>query len=266
MASKKKITMDDVLLGRRLEEASKMKTPPEGFDVDNVEHRRLAVVYGWDFDYIPEERRNNFKIREGLVNMGDTENAFKANSFIDMLDNFPKKGNNKVKEYLSDEDVKAFNRSLTDVTLMKENLDKVTEEVFNNTEKTYNLVYGYFNMCINKNVMPTIATLCAFLGCTKKELFEYAKNLNCPSYLILSKGILLCNAFAEMAAINGAVDGRIFAFLAKNYYGMSDDTNINLKAERVDSASSVNNVETMRAIKDQLRSENSKKIIDIDDV
>lgn len=175
----------------------------------------------------------------------------KAEAF---MDGFPlKKGVSKVKEFMMDDDVKEFNMNLAKITFAKEGIDKATEELFNDNTKVYNTLVKYFEVCIVKNIMPTIATMCAFLGCSKEELYRNAGNTNCKSYKILSKGIMLCHSFIEMGAINGVVDSRTFSFLSKNYYGLKDDTNVNVRAGNIEN--DVNNVETLDAIRRQVMCE-----------
>lgn len=178
----------------------------------------------------------------------------KAEMFID---GFPiKKGVSKVKEFMMDDDVKDFNKVLAKITFEKEGIDKAVSDLFNDPVKVYNTLVKYFEVCINKNIMPTIATMCAFLGCSKEELYRNAGSTNCKSYKVLSKGIMLCHSFIEMGAINGVVDSRVFSFLSKNYYGLKDDANVIVRAGVIDN-NDVNNVETLDAIRRQVMYEES---------
>ena len=157
---------------------------------------------------------------------GGNEIDKKAEYLVDSLFMGRQKGVSKAKEFMKDEDVKEFNKVLAKITFAKEGMD------------------------IN--------------GCTKEELFKYAGNTNCPSYKVLSKGIMLCHSFVEMGAINGVVDSKVFSFLSKNYYGLKDDSNINIKAG-ISNDSTVNNVETARAIREQIMEENDKLVIDMEE-
>ena len=195
---------------------------------------------------------------------GGNEIDKKAEYLVDNLFMGRQKGVSKAKELMKDEDVKEFNKVLAKITFAKEGMDINVEEIFRNPENVFNSIVKYFETCINKNIMPTIATMCAFIGCTKEELFKYAGNTNCPSYKVLSKGIMLCHSFVEMGAINGVVDSKVFSFLSKNYYGLKDDSNINIKAG-ISNDSTVNNVETARAIREQIMEENDKLVIDMEE-
>lgn len=193
---------------------------------------------------------------------GGNEIDKKAEYLVDSLFMGRQKGVSKAKEFMKDEDVKEFNKVLAKITFAKEGMEINVEEIFRNPENVFNSIVKYFETCISKNIMPTIATMCAFIGCTKEELFKYAGNTNCPSYKVLSKGIMLCHSFVEMGAINGVVDSKVFSFLSKNYYGLKDDSNINIKAG-LSNDNRVNNVETARAIREQIMEENDKLVIDM---
>lgn len=195
---------------------------------------------------------------------GGNEIDKKAEYLVDNLFGGRQKVVSKAKEFMKDEDVKEFNKALAKITFAKEGLDINVEEIFDDPENVFNSIVKYFETCINKNIMPTIATMCAFIGCTKEELFKYAASTNCPSYKVLSKGIMLCHSFVEMGAINGVVDSKVFSFLSKNYYGLKDDSNINIRAG-ISNDSTVNNVETARAIREQIMEENDKVIIDMEE-
>lgn len=224
-------------------------------------------------DYIMED--GTPIVDTSMKSSGRGELERKSEFFIDnYLPN--KRGVSKVKEFMMDEDVKEFNKTLAKITFAKEGITIDANELFGNPNKVYNTMVTYFETCINKNIMPTIATMCAFIGCSKEELYNNAGNTNCPSYKVLSKGVMLCHSFAEMGAINGVVDSKVFSFLSKNYYGLRDDTNVNVRAGVI-SENDVNNVETVRAIREQIMSENDnvsdkfndkfndKIIIDIDE-
>lgn len=204
-------------------------------------------------DYIMEDGTPivNIDMKSNGISSNDLER--KAEAFIDNY--IPgKRGVSKVKEFMSDDDVKAFNKTIASLTFAKEALDEVASEMFKDPMKVYNTLVKYFETCINNNIMPTIATMCAFIGCSKEELYRYAGNTNCKSYKVLSKGIMLCHSFIEMGAINGVVDSRVFSFLSKNYYGLKDDTSVFVRAGVIDN-NDVNNVETLDAIRRQVMSE-----------
>lgn len=207
-------------------------------------------------DYIMEDGRPIVNID---IKSSDVTNdlARKAEMFMEEVP--IKKGISKVKDFMMDEDVKDFNKVLAKITFEKEGIDKAVVDLFNDPTKVYNTLVKYFEVCINKNIMPTIATMCAFLGCSKEELYRNAGSTNCKSYKVLSKGIMLCHSFIEMGAINGVVDSRVFSFLSKNYYGLKDDTSVVVRAGVIDN-NDVNNVETLDAIRRQVMYEEASNV------
>lgn len=163
----------------------------------------------------------------------------------------------KIKDYLQDDNVKDFNLELAKITFADVNMTTPTIDLFYDRDRINNSVITYFESCLKNNIMPTIATLCVFLGCNTKELFKYASDTRCPSSSILSKSITLCHAYLENSVVNGVVDSKVFNLLGKNYFGLSDDTNVNVKAISTNIDVS-NSSDTLNAIKEQILLENNE--------
>lgn len=197
-------------------------------------------------------------MNENTITLVNARN--KSEDFLDKVES--RKGGsgyNKMKMYMKDEDIRAFNREMASISFASNSIYKRNvSELFYDEISIKNMLTGYFDSCLSRDIMPTVASLCVFIGCTKAELYKYMNDTNCPSAKLLKKSVMLCHSFAEMGVLNGVIDSRTFSFLAKNYYNMSDDTNLKITAGVSSGNDMINNVETASAIREQIMLEHKE--------
>ena len=169
----------------------------------------------------------------------------------------------KMSEYLSQDNVKSFNR-----IVISRNFDKLEErhknksqQVFNNYDECLCDVEDYFKLCDKYNIIPTIASMSLYLGVNKETIYQYANNpkmYECSN--ILKTAIQTCQAYHENAFISGEIPPVAFIFYAKNYYGMKDQTDVRFNQDNQDNT--ILNSNTMETIKEQIELEKQTQLLE----
>lgn len=166
----------------------------------------------------------------------------------------------KMSQYLSQENVKNFNR-----IVVSRNFDKLHDnyksgfkkQVFTNYEECLEEVEGYFKLCDQYNIIPTIASLSLYLGVNRDTIYAVANDPR--TYVcsdILKTAIATCQGYHEQAFMSNEISPVSFIFYAKNYYGMKDQTDVNVSANNQDNTINSN---TMQTIKEQIKMEEEQK-------
>lgn len=169
----------------------------------------------------------------------------------------------KMSEYLSQDNVKSFNR-----IVISRNFDKLEErhknksqQIFNNYDECLCDVEDYFKLCDKYNIIPTIASMSLYLGVNKETIYQYANNpkvYECSN--ILKTAIQTCQAYHENAFISGEIPPVAFIFYAKNYYGMKDQTDVRFNQDNQES--NLLNSNTMETIKEQIELEKQSQLLE----
>ena len=169
----------------------------------------------------------------------------------------------KLTEYLSQPNVKKYNSIVT-----SKSFDIVASRgyprAFDSYKECLEEVEDYFKLCYECNVIPTIASLSLYLGLNRETLYNYANNPKIYDYSnVLRNAINVCQSYQETAVLDGSVPSVPFIFLAKNYYGLKDTTDISVNSNNQNDTTLNNN--TMQIIKEQIESEKSTQLLDYKD-
>lgn len=167
-----------------------------------------------------------------------------------------KRGNNinnkNTKAYMSNPDVKEFNRVLRKKVFNSTGIGR--PYAFESKEVLENQITEFFELCDRTNTIPTIVNLSVWLGCNRDTIYAHANDSNSPFSDIFKNVINFFHGTIESSAIGGGVNPVLYMFLSKNYFGMRDDKNINIAPATNDPT--INNQETMSALQKQLEEEN----------
>lgn len=148
--------------------------------------------------------------------------------------------------YLDNPSVKAFNKELRNRAFVK----KCAFEHFEDVGLEIN---HYFDLCDTHSVIPSITSLCLYLGIARDTLYAHANNPNSPYSDTLKQAISYCHSILEGGAFEGKVPAVPYIFTAKNFFGMRDDKNITVSPSS--DKQLTNSAETMDAIQKQLQEE-----------
>lgn len=157
-------------------------------------------------------------------------------------------GTDKLTNYLSQENVKSFNMIMVDKSLKTS-----SRQIFSSREECFEEVSGYFKLCNDYNIAPTIASLCVYVGMHRDTLYSLSKSKQCVYSDILSKSIDICHAYLENGSLSGSIAPLLFIFLGKNYYNLTDASTVNLTSAILDTSNTSN---TMNIVREQLELEN----------
>lgn len=174
----------------------------------------------------------------------------------------PKGTKSKMSEYLSQENVKSFNR-----IVVSRNFDKLEErhknknqQIFQDYDECLNEIGEYFKLCDKYDIIPTIASMSLYLGVNRDTLYTMANNskvYKCSD--ILKTAIQTCQAYHENAFMSGEVPPVAFIFYAKNYYGMKDQTDVRFNQDQNNDTISSDSVSALR---EQIIQEESLKYLE----
>lgn len=134
---------------------------------------------------------------------------------------------NKLSEYLSQENVKEFNKIMVNKALTSRvKNSRGMPQAFDNEEELKEEIAYYFRCCEEYQIIPTISNMVLFLGIDKETLYA-SLDSNIYKYSNhLKNAIQICQGFNESAFLSGTIPPLSYIFLSKNYYGMQDNTNV----------------------------------------
>lgn len=134
---------------------------------------------------------------------------------------------NKLSEYLSQENVKEFNKIMVNKALTSRvKNSRGMPQAFDNEEELKEEIAYYFQCCEEYQIIPTISNMVLFLGIDKETLYA-SLDSNIYKYSNhLKNAIQICQGFNESAFLSGTIPPLSYIFLSKNYYGMQDNTNV----------------------------------------
>ena len=178
-----------------------------------------------------------------------------------------KKGNvrstpNKMTEYLSQDNVKNFNR-----IVISKNFDKLHEkkrkgksQAFDNYDQCLSEVEGYFKLCDQYDIIPTIASLALYLGIHRDTIYTIANNPKIYDYSdVMKSAIATCQGYHEQAFLSNQISPVAFIFYGKNYYNLKDTTDVRFNQN--DNDTTINS-DSMIAIKEQIANEQATKYLE----
>lgn len=167
---------------------------------------------------------------------------------------------NKITEYMSQPNIREFNAIVVDKSFSKIDITrKGRPQPFKSREECLNEIEGYFKLCYDYKVIPTISSMALYLGLNRDTLYDHVKNESSDFSDILKKAIDTCQSYQELPALDGTLSAPTWIFTAKNYFNMKDSQDVNISATNQPQI----NANTMDAIKEQISLENDPKIIDM---
>ena len=162
------------------------------------------------------------------------------------LPTFPK---NKVTQWLEEPNVKEFNKILLDKAFMKH--FSLTEPNVLKEE-----LQKYFECCYDNSIVPTISSMSVWLGVNKDTIYSHISSKSNVAD-VLSQAVNFCHSINENGALSGSINSVLYMFLSKNYYGMQDNSTLNLTTGLQDNT--INNSNTMKVIQEQIALEHTSQ-------
>lgn len=165
--------------------------------------------------------------------------------------------------YFSQPNVKEYQTRLaTHMFLEEPKIKKGRGTFFATVEDFQEELMGFIKLTNETEVVPTVSGLAAWLGCNRQTLFNHANNPNSPFHDLALRAIEFCHVSLENGASESKVNSVAYIFQAKNYFGMKDVQEVQVKPTEGET----NSPETLNALKEQLEKENKDhKEIDMKD-
>ena len=154
--------------------------------------------------------------------------------------------------YMSKPNVQEFNRAMEKRIFNSTGIGR--HYAFESLEELEKEMSEYFELCKHTDTMPTVTSLALWLGCDRDTIYNHANNPNSPFSACLKNTLVYLHSAMENGTLSGDINPVTYIFLAKNYFGMRDDKNINIAPATNDPT--INNQETMSALQKQLEEEN----------
>ena len=168
---------------------------------------------------------------------------------------------NKLVEYMSQPNIREFNAIVVSKSFERlRKRPKGRPMTYGSREECLEEVEGYFKLCHEYNVLPTISSMALYLGFTRESLYEYARNDAFDLTDILKNAIDTCQSYQEAPALDGTLSAPTWIFTAKNYFNMKDTQDVSISATNTPQT----NPNTINAIKEQIQLEREDhKLIDM---
>lgn len=160
--------------------------------------------------------------------------------------------NNGVSTYLSQPNIKEFNKSMRNRIFNSCGIGR--PYAFSDLEVLEKEMSEFFDLCSDKQVVPTITNLALWLGVDRDTIYNHANNSNSPFFGIMKNCINYLHSVMQSGTVDGKINPVTYIFISKNDYGMRDDKNITVTPTTGDNT--INNQATMSALQKQLEEEN----------
>ena len=167
---------------------------------------------------------------------------------------------NKIVDYMSQPNIREFNAIVVSKSFSKiDTKRKGRPMIFNSREECKNEIEGYFKLCYDYKVIPTISSMALYLGLNKDSLYDHIKNPSSDFCDLLKNAVDTCQSYQELPALDGTLSAPTWIFTAKNYFGMKDTQDVSISATNQPQT----NPNTINAIKEQIQLEHDNhKLID----
>lgn len=160
----------------------------------------------------------------------------------------PNNNQNKLSQFLKQDNVKAFNRILANKAFIDNQGGKPF--AIENEEVCKEECAEFFRLCYEFDIIPSVACLSVYLRVDKETIYSNMNNPSSPVANCLKNAVNLCHSLQEESTLHGNINPVLYMFLSKNYYGLKDTNTLNLTSQLTDNTVNTNN--TMKVIQEQI--------------
>lgn len=188
--------------------------------------------------------------------MANRNKITKEEAIQSLIDKEPPRQLNKLCDFLHQDNVKKFNRELVSRAFL-DHMDTYKPFSLDDEEECSKECAEFFELCYTHNIIPNIPSLAVYLRTDVATIYENIANISSPVNQVLNQARQICHALQEEGALHGAINPVLFMYTSKNYFGLKDQSSINLTTTISDKT--INNNQTMKVIQEQLALENKDK-------
>lgn len=153
--------------------------------------------------------------------------------------------------YLENPQLKEFNRELRDYSFKKSRRSIKLGSV----DETYSEIQAYFDLCDNYSQLPSIKSLCLYLGISVSTFNSYLRDVDSEYGEIFRASIDFIHSIIENGAMNNKINPATYMFTAANFYGMRDSKSIEISAIAPSQNNSMSSRESLNALRQQVEEE-----------
>lgn len=117
-------------------------------------------------------------------------------------------------------------------------------------------IVNYTMLCKSTKQVPTISGLCAYSGVDSGRLNKSKQDENCKSHTFVCNFYEIAHDVTLLGAIDGTISSNLYTFLSKNWYSMSDSSNLRVSLTPLNSR--VHESDSIQMIEEQLTLEQDK--------
>lgn len=151
--------------------------------------------------------------------------------------------------YLENPQLKEFN-----VKLRENGFKKARTPVkLGNIDETNAEIQDYFNLCDKYSQLPSIKSLCLYLGISVATYNVYLRDGDSEYGELFRAAIDYIHSIIENGAMNNKINPATYMFTASNFYGMRDSKQIDISAISPSQNNSTSSRDSMNALREELK-------------
>lgn len=153
--------------------------------------------------------------------------------------------------YLDNPQIKEFNKKL------RENgINKTRQPIkLGSIEDTRNEINSYFDLCDDYSQLPSIKSLCLYLGISVATYNAYLREADSEYGELFRAAIDYIHSIIESGAMNNKINPATYMFTASNFYGMRDSKQIDISAIAPSQNTSMSSRESLSALREEVEKE-----------
>lgn len=153
--------------------------------------------------------------------------------------------------YLDNPQVKEFNKKLR-----TNGINKTRQPIkLGNIEDTRNEINAYFDLCDEYSQLPSIKSLCLYLGISVATYNAYLREADSEYGELFRAAIDYIHSIIEGGAMNNKINPATYMFTASNFYGMRDAKQIDISAIAPSQNTSMSSRESLSALREEVEKE-----------
>lgn len=153
--------------------------------------------------------------------------------------------------YLENPQLKEFNKKLR-----IEGFKKARRPIkLGSIEETAQDISAYFDMCDTYSQLPSIKSLCLYLGISVSTYNTYLRETDSEYGELFRAAIDYIHSIIEGGALNNKINPATYMFTASNFYGMKDSKQIDISAIAPSQNNSISSRESLNALRNQVEKE-----------
>lgn len=158
-------------------------------------------------------------------------------------------------KYLEDPQLKEFNQELR-----KNGFKKARQPIkLGTVDETNQEIQDYFDLCDKYSQLPSIKSLCLYLGISVSTYNVYLKDTDSEYGELFRAAIDYIHSILEGGALNNKLNPATYMFTATNFYGMRDAKQIDISAIAPSQNNSMSSRESLNALRQEIEKEKNIK-------